>query len=144
MHEYLVFSANHWELVTALGIILALIVVDELQRRLRALHELEPARAVRLINHGAILVDCRAKAEYARGHLTGARHIPLAELARRLDELKPKRTKKSRPILVIGGNPRHSTRALDILRRAGLTETYSLKGGIEAWRKEQLPLENTA
>jgi len=141
VHEYLVFSAGNWELVAALGIILALIVADELQRRLRALHELEPAQAVRLINRGVILVDCRTQADYARAHLAGARHIPLAELPRRLDELKPKRTKKSRPILVIGGNSRHSARALTILRRAGLTDSYSLKGGIEAWRREQLPLE---
>lgn len=35
------------------------------------------------------LLDVRTPKEYARGHLPGARHIPVAELADRLDELDP-------------------------------------------------------
>ncbi len=35
------------------------------------------------------LVDVRQPAEYQRGHLPGARLIPLAELAGRMNELDP-------------------------------------------------------
>jgi rhodanese-related sulfurtransferase len=35
------------------------------------------------------LLDVRTPKEYARSHLPGATHIPVAELADRLDELDP-------------------------------------------------------
>lgn len=37
------------------------------------------------------LVDVRTPGEYARGHLPGARLIPLSELPQRLTELDPER-----------------------------------------------------
>jgi sulfur-carrier protein adenylyltransferase/sulfurtransferase len=37
------------------------------------------------------LVDVRQPAEYEKGHLPGARLIPLAELASRLGELDPRK-----------------------------------------------------
>ena len=38
-----------------------------------------------------LLLDVREPAEYAGGHLPGARHIPLSRLADRLGELNPSR-----------------------------------------------------
>ena len=37
------------------------------------------------------LLDVRTPKEYIRGHLPGALHIPVAELADRIDELAPDR-----------------------------------------------------
>lgn len=140
MHEYLEFASRHWELVAALGVVLALIVVDELQRRVRGAQELEPAAAVMLINRGAVVVDCRGGEEFARGHIAGARNLPLSELAGRSDELKRKRAK---PALVICANVRDTGRAAATLRQAGFETVFGLKGGLAAWRKEHLPLETT-
>ena len=38
---------------------------------------------------GLFLLDVREPAEYERGHLPGARHIPLGQLADRARELDP-------------------------------------------------------
>jgi rhodanese-related sulfurtransferase len=46
--------------------------------------ELESAQGA-----GLVLVDVREPAEYERGHLPGARHIPLGQLAARSHELDP-------------------------------------------------------
>lgn len=138
MHEYLDFAGRHWELFAALGVVLALIVVDELQRRVRGAQELEPAAAVMLINRGAIVVDCRSDEEFARGHIAGARHVPLSEMAGRSAEFKRKRAK---PALVIGANARDTGRGAAGLRAAGFESVFGLKGGLAAWRKENLPLE---
>jgi rhodanese-related sulfurtransferase len=43
----------------------------------------------RLARGDVVLVDVRPAAEYAAGHIEGARSLPLAELERRLDELPP-------------------------------------------------------
>jgi rhodanese-related sulfurtransferase len=45
----------------------------------------------RLHDDDVIVLDVRPAAEYAAGHIPGARSIPVAELATRLDELPPDR-----------------------------------------------------
>ncbi len=138
MNEYLIFAGRHWEMVAALGIVIALIIADELQRHLRGARELEPTAAVMLLNRGAFVVDCRNRQEYEQGHIVGARHIPLNELDGRSKDLKRKRQK---PILAVGANPRETARAVATLRKAGFETVFALKGGLAAWRKEHLPLE---
>lgn len=57
--------------------------------------ELEPIDAptllARLQDDAVTVIDVRPAAEYAAGHLPGARSIPLAELEQRLGELSPDR-----------------------------------------------------
>jgi len=142
VHQYLEFAGRHWELVTALAIVVILIVADELHRRARSMHELEPAAAVALVNRGALVADCRTNEEYARGHITGARHIPLAEIAERSRELKRK-GKRPRPVLAVGASSRDGAQAAALLRKAGIDTVFVLKGGVAAWRKDNLPLERT-
>lgn len=138
MHEYLQFAAHNWLLVTGLAVVVALIVADELHRRVRGALEIEPTAAVSLINRGALVVDCRKAEDHAAGHITGSRHIPLAELEKRSDELK---RKKPKPVLAIGANPREAAQAVSVLRRAGIETVFTLKGGLAAWTKQHLPLE---
>lgn len=142
MHQYLEFAGRHWQLVTALGIVVILIIADELHRRARSMHELEPAAAVALVNRGALIADCRTEQEYARGHIAGARHIPLAEMTERSRELKRK-GKRPKPVLAVGTGSRDAARAATLLRNAGIETVFVLKGGIAAWRKDNLPLERT-
>ena len=138
MHEYLQFAARNWPLVTALVIIVVLIVADELHRRVRGAMEIEPSAAVSLINRGALVVDCRKEQEHAAGHITGSRHIPLAELTERSSEIK---RKKPKPVLAVGATAREAAQAATILRRAGFESVFTLKGGLPAWTKQHLPLE---
>lgn len=138
MHDYFAFAAHNWPLVVALAIVGVLIMADELHRRVRGAAELEPSMAVSLINRGATVIDCRKSEDHAAGHITGSRHIPLAELAQRSPELK---RKKNKPILAVTGNPRESTQAVNTLRKAGFESVFVIKGGIAAWVKQHLPLE---
>jgi len=138
VHEYLQFAARNWPLVTALIIILVLIAADEFHRRIRGAMEIEPSAAVSLINRGALVVDCRKEQEHAAGHITGSRHIPLAELMERSGELK---RKKPKPVLAIGATAREASQAANILRRAGFESVFTIKGGLPAWTKQHLPLE---
>src|SRR5690242_2335269 len=56
--------------------------------------------ATRLMNEGkALVLDVRDAKDYAEGHLPKARHIPLAELSKRVDEIAKW---KERPVLVTG------------------------------------------
>lgn len=138
MQEYLAFAARNWPLVTAFGIVLVLIVIDEARRHVRSASELEPPAAVALINRGAVVVDCRKAEQHAEGHITGSRHIPLEELGERVKELK---RRKAKPVIAVTANNRETGMAISTLRHAGFEQVFVIKGGLAAWIKQHLPLE---
>lgn len=95
--------------------------------------------ATRLMNQpGALVLDVREPAEYAAGHLPRARHIPLGELGRRVDELAKF---KEKPVIVTCRSGARSGAACRTLRKAGFTQVFNLKGGVGAWSQANLPVE---
>jgi rhodanese-related sulfurtransferase len=95
-------------------------------------------QATQLMNSKhAQVVDVRDAADFARGSLPNAKHIPLGEIASR----GPKELKKDRPVIVLCNAGNIAGRAAAQLRAAGLGEVYVLAGGINAWREAGLPLK---
>ncbi len=88
--------------------------------------------------NGTLVLDVRDGTEFAAGHLPRARHIPLAELANRLEEIAKF---KEKPVIVTCATGSRSASAVRLLKRAGFTAAYSLKGGIAAWQQASLPVE---
>lgn len=99
---------------------------------------LAPNEAVLLINRAnAVVLDVRDDAEFAGGHITDARHIPLAQLAERIKEIQKF---KDKPILVNCQAGVRSAKACDILRANQFTQVYNLQGGLNAWVQAKLPI----
>jgi rhodanese-related sulfurtransferase len=96
---------------------------------------LDPAEAEKLIKDGAQLVDVRADHEWEAGHIVGAVHLPLAELAGRAAELD-----RDRPVVVYCRGGRRCEMATEALASAGFAAS-PLAGGIVAWAEAGLPLE---
>jgi len=71
------------------------------------------------------LLDVRQPAEYAQGHLPGARLIPLAELPHRLNEMDP-----DRYTVVYCRSGSRSRSAVMLLKGAGFNNIYNMDGGI--------------
>ena|SRR5512139_4207277 len=95
--------------------------------------------ATRLMNQpGSLVLDVREDAEFAAGHLPRARHIPLAQLSGRLDEIAKF---KEKPVIVTCRSGARSGSACRALRKAGFTQVFNLKGGIGAWSQANLPVE---
>ena len=97
--------------------------------------EVSRDEANKLIEDGAQLIDVRADHEWDAGHIAGAKHIPLDELAGRIGEID-----QERPVLVTcrGGN--RSTMATAALAEAGF-DAAKLTEGVVGWAEEGLPLE---
>jgi len=100
---------------------------------------LGPADAVLLINRveNALVLDVRDDAEYASGHITDARHIPLAQLETRVEEI---RKFKDKPVLVNCQVGMRSAKACGILKKHGFSNVYNLQGGLNAWQQAKLPV----
>ena len=80
-------------------------------------------------NRGVFLLDVRTEKEWRQGHLKGAHHIPLHELARRSSELDKH---KNREIICYCQTGNRSISAALRLKRLGFL-TASMKGGIAEW-----------
>ncbi|ATE62670.1 rhodanese-like domain-containing protein [Thauera sinica] len=99
---------------------------------------LSPVEATLLINReDAIVVDVRDQGEYAQGHVPNARHVPLAELARRTGELEKF---KSRPLILYCASGARSASAVAQLKKAGFEKLYNLRGGLIEWEKAGQPV----
>jgi len=97
------------------------------------------AEATQMINReDAAVLDVREPAEYAKGHIVGARNIPLAQLASRLGELEKL---KARPLIVLCESGGRSAEALAALKANGFARAVNLSGGIAAWQQAGLPVE---
>jgi rhodanese-related sulfurtransferase len=100
-----------------------------------SLTSVTPERAAELVRQGAILIDIREADEHAREHIVGVRHHALSRIgiespARPGDE-----------IVIFHCRSGARTRAnAGRLANAAACEAYVLEGGIEAWKKAGLPV----
>ena len=99
---------------------------------------LTPSQAVQLINkQKAQVIDVCEPAEFAAAHVTGAKNIPLGQLA----EGKGLPSYKAIPLVVVCAAGTRSARAVAQLKKMGYENAQSLSGGLKAWREAHLPTE---
>lgn len=132
------FISNHWLLSSGQFIVSLLLVQDFYDTLTRKYKTATPAAAVALLNQeGSIVIDVREPAEFAKGHIEGARHIPLVRVKEKFFELEPY---KNSPILVYCQQGTRSKEACKQLAAEGFTQVYYLDGGILTWQDQKLPL----
>lgn len=73
------------------------------------------------------MVDVREPEEWASGHVAGAKHIPLGQLAERIGELDP-----SQETIMICRSGNRSGLACELLEEKGFN-VVNMVGGMNAW-----------
>jgi len=138
MNDFVEFAGQNWLLFLALFAVIGMLLGGEILRKVRGVKTLNAAEALRLLNdQDAWIVDVREGAEYKESHIPQAHHIPLASLTGRLSELNKA---GDRPIIVYCRSGNTSESASALLRKNGLTNVYSLSGGLTAWLDAHLPV----
>ena len=129
------FLAEQWVLVAALAAVLTLLLLHETRKAGPAL---SINQAVQLVNtEGGVFLDIRDVAEYGRGHITDALHIPAASLANRVSELEKFRDK---PVIVVCKMGQSAGPATKTLRAQGFGKAQKLSGGMMEWDAQKLPV----
>jgi rhodanese-related sulfurtransferase len=101
--------------------------------------EVSIQEATLMINRqDALVLDVREPAEFEKGHVIGARNVPLLQLEGRAGELEKH---KAKPVIVVCASGSRSRSALGSLRRLGFQQVFELAGGVAAWQQAGLPLE---
>ncbi len=130
------FAGNNVLLILAAMASWAAVMFYEIRLQSRALSQVSSADALRIINKGAMIVDVRSVDAFGSGHIVNARNIGLEALQSDRPPLK----RKNKVLLTVCENGASSSRAANALRKAGFGSVFSLKGGLQQWRTENLPL----
>lgn len=88
-----------------------------------------------------VVLDVRTPAEFAAGHVPGARNISHDQLEARLAEISDLREKR---VVLYCRSGRRTLLAEDVLRKAGFAKLMHLDGDYLAWEAQQRPIERPA
>ncbi len=100
---------------------------------------LSPQDMVQLMNREkAIVIDVCEPDEFARGHVMGAKNLPLGQLEDKLAQLV--KSKSAQVVMVCQVGAR-SARAAATARKLGFENVKSLAGGLKAWQAASMPVE---
>jgi rhodanese-related sulfurtransferase len=79
------------------------------------------------------ILDVREDEEWAAGHIDGAVHVPLGQLAQRIGELDAQRS-----VVTVCRSGGRAGRAADLLTSHGRRAAV-MDGGMQRWAREDLP-----
>jgi rhodanese-related sulfurtransferase len=132
------FVQNNWILI-AIAFVSGAMLVWPMARRSAGGPSVTTLQATQMINReDAVVIDLRDAPSFAKGHILGARNVPLADLARRASELEKV---KAKPVIVHCENGNRSGSAAAVLRKHGFSRVHTLAGGYAAWQQAGLPVQ---
>lgn len=102
----------------------------------QGVQDVSPEEAKVLVQQGLMVIDVREPAEFANGHIPGARNLPVGRLEAWAAKLDP-----AGAYLVVCASGRRSTRVKQQLEARGFRNLRNMTGGMFAWEMEDYPLE---
>ncbi|MEI8156485.1 MAG: rhodanese-like domain-containing protein [Burkholderiales bacterium] len=131
------FIFDNWMLITVAVASGSLLLWPVIQGAATA--GLDPTGAVLLINREkGVVIDVCEPAEFAAGHVGGAKNIPLNQLEAKLAGVVKN---KALPVILVCQSGARSNRAVAIAKKLGYEQAQSLGGGLASWRAANLPVE---
>src|SRR5262249_17975980 len=129
---------SHHPYLSGLLVVAAIVVAGyEWNARKQSHMAIGPQDAIRLMNQNALVLDLRPAEAFAAGHLAGARNLPPDKILNAAETLKKY---KEKPVVVYDESGSLGTSAARQLAAQGFTKAVNLRGGIAAWRTENLPV----
>ena len=136
MDQLIEFADNNRLLFLALLASWAGVMFYEMKLKATTLSQVSTTDAVRIINKGAIIIDVRPDGAYEAGHIVNAKNITFSALQSNQNVNK----KKNKLLLTVCENGVSSSKAANLLRKAGFENVFSLKGGLRQWRTDNMTL----
>ncbi len=108
-----------------------------MRQRTEGRASVSPQELIQLMNQGALLLDLRPPEQYQAGHLAGARQMDSAQILKAADTLKKH---KEKAVVVYDESGSLGGPAARQLIAQGFTRVFALRGGLAAWRADNLPV----
>ncbi len=105
---------------------------------------LKPLDVFKLIkyqgNDNFIILDVRAPWEYSKEHIVGAKNLDFTDpdFEKKLSEIDKRKTYFIYCKFGIRGN-----KVMNLMRNSGFTHVYNILGGLEEWKRQNLPTQQS-
>ncbi len=137
MDRLLEYITHHPWYAGGAAVAALLVIAYELRTRSENVAAVSPQDVVRLMNQGAFVIDLRPAEAFSSGHVAGARQMSGEQILKAGDTLKKQ---KEKVVVVYDDTGSLGASAVRQLAAQGFTKAFNLRGGIAAWRAENLPL----
>lgn len=129
---------KHWVLITAFIVVAVAITMEEIRSQSAGGKRVTSMMATQLINRqDAVVIDIRESAVFRDGHIVNAKNFPVVDLDHQMEKLKAYR---DRCVILVDNNGLKVQAAALKLKTAGMVNVVILKGGMEAWAADSLPV----
>ena len=140
MQDLVQFTNDNWILVSGFVASGLAVIFYELRLKTQGLGSVSTAMAVRLINGGSTVVEIRDAEQFAGGHIIDSENIPETDLLATPAAL----SKHAQGTLLVCDQGARSSACAAQLRKDGIEKVFSIKGGVQAWQQENLPVVSDA
>jgi rhodanese-related sulfurtransferase len=137
MDRLLEYCSHHPWLAAFAAVAALAVIAYEVREQAGSAGALSPQDVIRLMNQGATVLDLRAGTDYAAGHINGARNFDPGRIGEAADTFKKY---KERALVVYCDRGQTAAATVRKLSAQGFTKVFNLRGGLSAWRAENLPL----
>mgnify|MGYP001429448637 FL=1 len=132
--ELINFLIEHYFLSVPLVILITLFLISNSKKGGK---KISSQTLISLSNQDkAYLIDLRESEAFQSGHITNSINIPFNNLVNRTNEIN----QKDKSIILICDMGSVSPNAGETLKKEGFTNVLILKGGINEWKMQNLPL----
>ena len=132
--EIINFLIEHYYLSIPLLIVLVLLILSNAKKGGK---KISCQTLISMTNQNrALIIDIRDSESFNAGHITASKNIPQNELTRRINEI----TNIDKSVILVCDMGNISPNAGEALKKEGFEDIYLLKGGINQWRMDNLPL----
>ena len=137
MHEFYIFVIENWILSALFLIVFGILLYSFVSQK----SSISPNEAVNLFNEQGdklLIFDLRPQDAYSKGHIINSINLSANDLNKSLEKyLKFKDT----PILIYCDSGMVSSTSSAVFRKKGFTDLKILRGGLDGWKQENLPIE---
>jgi rhodanese-related sulfurtransferase len=137
MDRLVEFARHHPLLAAAVALASVLVIAYEMRLRAQTSAAISPQDLIRLMNQGALVLDVRGEQLYVAGHISGSKPLAATQIEKAAETYKRYREK---PVIVYDERGSGAAAAVRQLAAQGFTKAFCLRGGLEAWRAENLPV----
>ena len=132
--EIINFLIEHYYLSIPLLTILVLLILSNAKKGGK---KISCQTLISMTNQNrALIIDIRDSESFNAGHITASKNIPQNELTRRINEI----TNIDKSVILVCDMGNISPNAGEALKKEGYEDIYLLKGGINQWKIDNLPL----
>jgi len=141
MDRLIEYFTHHPYLVGAAVLALVVVITYESRMQSAAFASISSQDLIRLMNQGALVLDIRKPEQFAAGHVNGAKQLDSDKILTASDTFK---RFKEKPVVVYCDSGSLAAAAARQLKEQGFTKAFTLRGGLAAWRAENLPVAKAA